>query len=32
MKGIFDLGNPTNKNQIKGEQQLKCLMKLVELD
>ena len=32
VKGIFDLGNPTNKNQIKGEQQLKCLMKLVELD
>ena len=30
MKEIFDLANTTNQSQIKGEQQLKCLMNSVE--
>ena len=30
MKEIFDLANTTNQSQIKGEQQLKCLMDSVE--
>ena len=27
---VFDLANTTNESQIKGEQQLKCLMESVE--
>ena len=27
---VFDLANTTNESQIKGEQQLKCLMGSVE--
>ena len=30
MKEFFDLANTTNKCQIKGEQQLKCLTESVE--
>ena len=30
MNEIFDLVNNANQSQIKGEQQLKCLTKLVE--
>ena len=30
MKEIFDLANTANESQIKGEQQLKCLMDSVE--